>query len=107
MSGIHRALVTEDENQRFLSKMNSVGPKLHQISPKKFCTVYNTYAIVLQCYINRFEVLCSCSGRRNALAIFVTECHKDFQTPRMAIALPIFSRQTRRFSEGTNDTDDM
>ena len=78
-------MVTESENQWFLLKINSVGPKLHQISSKKICRVYNTYDIVFQCYINLFE-LCSCNRQRNVLAIFVTDCHNEFQTPRTAIS---------------------
>ena len=56
-------MVTENEGHRFLLKMDSVGPKLHQISPKKLRRVYNIYAIVLQFYIYCCEVLCSCSGQ--------------------------------------------
>jgi hypothetical protein len=56
-------MVTENENQRFLLKMDSVGPKLHQISLKKFCRVHDTYTTVFQCYIYCCEVLCSCSGQ--------------------------------------------
>ncbi len=56
-------MVTENEGHRFLLKMDSVGPKLHQISPKKLHRVYNIYAIVLQFYIHCCEVLCSCSGQ--------------------------------------------
>jgi hypothetical protein len=56
-------MVTETEGHRFLMKMDSVGPKLRQISSKKFCKVYDAYAIVLQCYTNCCEVLCSCSGQ--------------------------------------------
>jgi hypothetical protein len=79
-------MVTENEDHPFLMKMDTVDPKLHQISSKKFCGVYNTYAIVLQCYVQFFEVLCSCNGRRYVLVVFVTECHEVFQTPRTVIS---------------------
>jgi hypothetical protein len=80
-------MVTEHETCLFLLKIDSVGPKLHQISLKKFCSVHNTYTIVLQCYICFFEALCSCNGQRNVLAVFVTKCHGYFQTPKMAISV--------------------
>jgi hypothetical protein len=86
-------MVTENGDQGFLLKMDSVGPELHQISPNKFCSVYNTHTIVLQCYVYYFEVLCSSNGRRNVLAVFVTKCHEDFQTPRAAISVADFYKR--------------
>jgi hypothetical protein len=56
-------MVTENEGDPFLMKMDSVGPKLHQISQKKLCGVYNTYTIAPRCYIHCCEALCSCSER--------------------------------------------
>jgi hypothetical protein len=56
-------MVTENGDQGFLLKMDTVGPKLHQISPKTFCSVYNTHTIALQCYVYFYEVLCPCSGQ--------------------------------------------
>jgi hypothetical protein len=52
-------MVTENETCLFLLKIDSVGPKLHQISQKKFCSVHNTYTIVFQYYAYCCEVLCS------------------------------------------------
>ena len=85
MSGIQCKIVSKIENQRFLSKFDSVGLKLHQISLKKIARVHNIYSIVLQCYVYLFKVLC-CNRRRNVLAVFVTECHSDVQTMRMSIS---------------------
>jgi len=65
ISEIQWKMVTKAENHWFLLKIDSVGPKLHQISPKNICSVHNTYTIVLQCYVHFYEVLCSCSGQNS------------------------------------------
>jgi hypothetical protein len=56
-------MVTENGISDFCLKMDSVGPKLHQISPKNFCSVCNIHTIVHQCYVYCYEVLCPCSGQ--------------------------------------------
>ena len=51
---------------------------MHRISPKKLCTYHNEQLIVLQCYVYFCEVLCSCCGQRNVLAVFVTKLSQRF-----------------------------
>jgi len=63
VSGKHCKMVTKNESHWYPLKMDSVGPKLHQFSLEKFCRHYNTYLIVLQCFVRCCEVLCSCSGQ--------------------------------------------
>ena len=41
-------MVTEKEGHRFLLKIESVGLKLHQNTPEKFCMVWNMYVIMFQ-----------------------------------------------------------
>ena len=49
----------------FVSKMESVGRKLHQNFLKKFQGDGNASFIVLQCYVYCCEMLCSCSGQES------------------------------------------
>ena len=61
ISAIDSEMVTENENRRIPSKMQSVGLKFHQKFLKKLWGVHNSQFIIFQCCIYYYKVLCSCS----------------------------------------------